>query len=220
MSTGSVTGLFRRRREDLERTRRSTFASGAYFDHVFVSEDDGPSRLLRYEAGADYDPQEPFRPEFLDHNQAYLGNAPAFAPDGTVYFPVCVIRNRSVVLMRREGASGEWKASNHCVIDSRLSSRGLLEPEAAVLRDGQILIVCRASNTSTTPGRKWRILSKDQGKTLDPVEAFTYENSEPFYSPSSIHRFIRSRRNVLLYWLANITPELCRSARLRQVCSV
>lgn len=181
--------------------------SGAYVDHVFVSEDEGPLRLLRYEPGADYNPDEPFEREFLDHNHAYCGNAPAFAPDGTVYFPVCIIRDRSVVLMRRDAASGQWRPSNPCAIASHLSSRGLLEPEAAVLQDGRILIVCRGSNTSTTPGRKWRILSQDKGQTLEPVEAFGYEDSEPFYSPSSIHRFVRSRRNGVLYWFANITPE-------------
>ncbi|MBI3987556.1 MAG: exo-alpha-sialidase [Lentisphaerae bacterium] len=177
----------------------------AWVDHVFVSEDGGPPRLLRYEDGADLSPANPFDPAYLHANKAYFGNAPAFAPDGTVYFPVAT--RAGVILFRRDQASGEWRPSNGCPISPDLSSRGLIEPEAAVLRNGRILIVCRGSNTRKTPGRKWRILSEDGGKSLGPVEEFRYDDGSPFYSPSSIHRFLRAGRNGKLYWFANITPE-------------
>jgi len=178
-------------------------------DHVFVSEDDGPPCLLRYEEGADFDPACPFNPAFLSANQAYLGNAPAFAPDGTVFFPVCLLEHErtGVILFRREAKSGAWHPSPCRSIGPDLSSRGLLEPESTVLRDGRILIVSRGSNTATTPGRKWRILSEDGGQSLGPVEEFRYDDGSPFYSPSSIHRFVRAHRNGVLYWFANITSE-------------
>lgn len=181
-----------------------TYDRKAWVDHVFVAEEDGPPRLLRYENGADYDPANPFDPAYLHANKAYFGNAPAFAPDGTVYFPVAT--PGGVILFRRDKTSGEWRPSNRCPISPTLSSRGLLEPEAAVLRDGRILIICRGSNTSTTSGRKWRILSEDGGTTLGPVEELRYDDGSRFYSPSSYHRFLRSSRNGKLYWFANITP--------------
>ncbi|MBI2441924.1 MAG: exo-alpha-sialidase [Lentisphaerae bacterium] len=187
------------------------FATGKHrcFDHVFVTENDGPMRLLRYEEGADYQPDNPFDPTYLHTNQAYFGNAPAFGANGTIYYPICLVGHGKdgVYLFRREPASGEWVPSNRCGISPELSSRGLLEPEAAVIRDGRILIVCRGSNTVKTPGRKWRILSQDGGKTLGPVEEFRYDDGEQFYSPSSIHHFIRSSRSGKLYWFANIVPE-------------
>lgn len=181
-------------------------------DHVFVSENDGPARLLRYEPGADYRPDQPFDPAFLNANVAYFGNAPAAVGDGTVLYPVCIARPEGAIgtggvcLFRRDPASGDWHASNVCPIDPAWSSRGLLEPEAAVLRDGRVMIIARGSNTSATPGRKWRIMSADGGRTLGPVEELLYDDGSRFYSPSSIHRFIRSSRTGTLYWLANIVP--------------
>jgi hypothetical protein len=174
-----------------------------------VAEDGGPEQALRYEEGAAYDPDQPFAPAFLNTNRAYFGNAPAFGADGTVYYPICIFGTAKdgVILFRREPKTGAWRASNRVAIAPELSSRGLLEPEATVLKDGRILIVCRGSNTATTPGRKWRILSDDGGKTLQPVEELRYADGERFYSPSSIHRFLRSRRNGVLYWVANIVPE-------------
>lgn len=178
-------------------------------DHVFVSEDDGPPMLLRYEDGADYDPENPFDPAYLQANRGYYGSAPTFGDDGTVYFPISGAGESQdgVVLFRRDPADGQWHPSNCRSISPELSSRGLLEPEAALLEDGRILIICRGSDTPTTPGRKWRIISEDGGRTLGPVEELRYDDGSRFYSPSSIHHFVRSRRNGLLYWLANIVPE-------------
>ena len=187
-------------------------------DHTFVVETgaDGISteKLLRYEDGPDWDPTDPFDADFCQTNRAYLGVSLAFAPDGTVYYPVvCHPRQRpshnegGVVLMRRDPATGEWSASNQVSLTPEQSSRGLLEPDAAVLADGTVLIVARGSHTDTTPGRKWVTRSRDGGRTLEPGREFTYDDGEPFYSPSSIHTFQRSTRNGKLYWLANIVPE-------------
>lgn len=39
------------------------------------------------------------------------------------------------------------------------------------------------------------------------MEELRYDDGSQFYSPSSIHRFLRAGRNGKLYWFANITPE-------------
>jgi len=184
-------------------------------DHVFVCEENGPPQLLRYEDGADFNPAAPFDPAFLNANQAYLGNSPAFAPDGTVYFPVTCEQSGTVpgqagmVLFRRDNTSGRWLASNRVQIPPEWSSRGLLEPDVAVLRDGRILVVCRGSNqyiAATMPGRKWFAVSTDGDATLGPIQELRYDDGTSFYSPSSIHRFLRSSHDGRLYWFANIVP--------------
>ena len=195
-----------------------------YNDHTFVVENSrhrisrdklSQEKLLRYEDGPEFDPQDPFHPEFAVSNRAYLGQSIAFAEDGTAFHPmVCYrtgegysIKGGGVVLMRRDPESGEWTASNQQYIDPEISSRGLLEPDVAVLEDGRLLVVCRGSNTETAAGRKWFSVSTDGGATLSPVEELRYDDGSPFYSPSSIAYFFRSTRNGKLYWMANIVPE-------------
>ena len=171
--------------------------------------------MLRYEDGPDFDPAAPFAPAFCVSNRAYPGSGMTFAPDGTAYYPFVAYRpgaeygftRGGVRLARRDPATGQWTASAPQYIAPEWSSRGLLEPDVARLRDGRLLVVCRGSDTPTTPGRKWRCLSTDDGRTLSPVEEFRYDDGSRFYSPSSIHRFFRATRNGRLYWLANIVAE-------------
>jgi hypothetical protein len=183
-------------------------------DHVFVAEDDRTEKMLRYEDGPDFSPENPFDPAFCAANRAYPGSGMAFARDGTVYYPIVSYKpgrdysfNRGGVrVMRREPATGEWIASEPQYISPEVSSRGLLEPDVALLRNGALLVVCRGSDTPETPGRKWMCMSTDGGRTLSPVEELRYDGGSRFYSPSSIHRFFRSSRNGRLYWIANIVP--------------
>ena len=185
-------------------------------DHCFVVEHhpDGSvvERLLRFEDGPDWDVDNPFEPAFAACNQAYFGNGFAFGVDGSVYLPlVCRVAEpgpgmdpAGLVLMRRDPASGDWAPSNRIHIGAEVSSRGLLEPDVAVCADGLLLIIARGSSTETTAGRKWFTVSRDGGRTLEPIAELRYDDGSRFYSPSSIHRLQRSSRNGRLYWLANI----------------
>jgi hypothetical protein len=184
-----------------------------FSDHTFMAENGGEARLLKYEDGPDYDPGQPFADQFTRTNRAYAGTGMAFAEDGAAYFPMVCYRpgaefsqNRGgVVLMRRRAKSaGEWLPSNQVFIEPERSARGLLEPDVAVLRDGRVMVINRGSHTATTAGRKWVSLSADGGKSLGPIEELRYADGTRFYSPSSIHRFVRSSRNGVLYWVANI----------------
>ena len=139
----------------------------------------------------------------------------AIPTDGTAYYPIVCYRHGAqysfnlggLCLMRRDPATGQWAASTQQYIDPELSSRGILEPDVAVLSNGNLLLVCRGSNTATAPGRKWVSVSTDGGRTLSPVEEFRYSDGSRFYSPSSFHRLFRCSKNGILYWLVNITPE-------------
>ena len=185
-----------------------------FVNHVYMLEN-GLERQLKYETGPDYNPANAFDPEFCERNKAYLGTNIAIAEDGTAYFPMVCYRHGAeyslelggVVLMRRDPKTGEWSASNQHYIEPELSSRGLLEPAVALLKNGTLLIVCRGNNTETTPGRKWCTISTDHGKSLSPIREFCYDDGTQFYSPSSIHHFIRSSKNGKLYWLANIVES-------------
>ncbi len=185
-----------------------------FHDHVFIREGDSELQCLRYEDGPEYNPEQQFDPDFAQRNRAYFGCGVKFDAEGRVFFPmVCQPDNAKrgssqggAVLMRRE-LNGEWHASNQIFISPEMSSRGLLEPDVAVLKDGRILMVCRGSNTATTAGRKWMSMSHDGGQTLEPIRELRYSDGTRFYSPSSIHRFMRSTRTGELYWFGNIIPN-------------
>jgi len=201
------------------RMKLYTYAWGThehpFNDHVFVVENDGAERLLRYEDGPEYDPDDPFEPTFCVTNRAYPGSGMAVGEDGTAYYPIVCYRpdegysfNRGGVrLMRRDPDTGDWSASAPQYVAPEVSSRGMLEPDVALLKSGDLLVVCRGSDTPATPGRKWMCVSTDCGRTLSPIEELRYDDGSRFYSPSSIHRFLRSSRNGVLYWMANIVPE-------------
>jgi hypothetical protein len=184
-------------------------------DHTFIVEDGAKEVLLKYEEGPDFDPENPFDPVFCRTNRAYAGVSMAFGKDGTAYYPIVCHRpgaeashrKGGVTLMRRDPAIGNWLASTPQFIDPERSSRGLLEPDVALLSNGHLLVVMRGSNTDSAPGRKWFTVSTDGGRALSPVEEFRYDDGSLFYSPSSIHTFIRSGRNGKLYWIANIVDQ-------------
>jgi hypothetical protein len=185
-----------------------------FHDHVFVSENGGEPQCLRYEKGPEFNNDDPFDETYAETNRAYRGQSICFNEEGMGFYPMACYRQGAgygltkggVVLMRRN-VDGLWSPSNQLYISPDISSRGLLEPDAAVLKDGRILIVCRGSNTATTAGRKWMTWSDDGGQTIAPVEEFRYADGNRFYSPSSFHRFIRSTKNGKLYWIGNICDE-------------
>ena len=179
-------------------------------------------KQLRYEAGADFDPAQPTKPEFLLKNQAYYGINIIRHSNGTLITAVAGANAPDDPKNdRRTWKLGSlcfvgtwdtgmkdyvWKAGQRVTVTEDLSSRGLLEPIVAELKDGRVLVVWRGSNTATTPGRKWFSLSSDGGLTLTPPAEWKYDDGSQFYSPSSIHQFIRHSGTGKLYWFGNITP--------------
>jgi hypothetical protein len=183
-------------------------------DHSFIKTGRDKLILLRFEDGPDYDPDDPFNRDFVMKNQSYKGQSICYDSDGNGYHPIVCrksapgnMKDGGLVLMRNKAGTDEWVPSNTVYLPPEVSSRGVLEPDAAVLTDGRILVVVRGSDTPRTPGRKWMTWSDDGGRTLRPLEEFRYNDGSRFYSPSSIHRFIRSGRNGKLYWITNIVPE-------------
>ena len=183
-----------------------------YTEHVFVSENGGPERMLRYEKGPNFDPADPFNLDFFNTNTAYYSHFPAFAPSGEVFYAAHTFghpraSHRRICLFRREPGSGEWKGSNVIGVTLEQSSVGLEEAEVVRLRDGRLCTVVRGQSTETMTGVKWCSLSTDGGKTLLPLQPLRYDDGTLVHSPCSIHRFLRSTKNGRLYWFANIMPE-------------
>jgi len=104
-----------------------------------------------------------------------------------------------------------WTAGKPVRVSRSISSRGLMEPEAAELKDGRVLVVWRTSNAgldpNEVPGRKFFSVSADGGRTLGRPKPWTYDDGIAFFSPSSFHRIIRHSVTGRLYWIGNISPS-------------
>jgi hypothetical protein len=194
------------------------------FTYYRLSRDHGhtwsKAKQLRYETGAEFDPQNPLNPAFLQRNHGYFGNNLIRLSNGTVLTAVAHAnapadpgnqsrpwRMGSLCFIGRWDAVAcdyEWAPGQRVEISPGLSARGLMEPEVAELRDGRVLVIWRGSDTPTTPGRKWYALSSDGGRTLSELGELRYDDGTRFYSPSSIHRLIRHSISGKLYWLGNL----------------
>ncbi len=149
-------------------------------------------------------------------------NIPADAPDPNprkieaFYVPVDCrsIGGVNFVGTWNAGAqSYEWRAGNVVWVPRHVSSRGLMEPAVAELGDRRVLTVWRCSNQnldrSEQPGRKRYAISTDGGLTMGEPAEWKYADGTSFYSPSSLHRFVRHSVTGRLYWVGNISPAPC-----------
>jgi hypothetical protein len=216
---------------------RQLIGGGLYRNYTYyrLSRDQGRTwslpRQLRYEPGADFDPAQPAKPEFLDPNHGYPSSNILVHSSGNLVVILGsanvagdrVNRSRpwkmgAVYLLGKWNTSArdyEWTAGHRSAIAPEISSRGLLEPALAELSGGRILAVYRGSDTAKTPGRKWYHVSGDGGKTFNAIQEWRYDDGSRFYSPSSIHRLIRHSVTKKLYWLGNLcaTPPGGNSPR-------
>ncbi|MBN2291035.1 MAG: exo-alpha-sialidase [Pirellulales bacterium] len=180
-------------------------------------------KQLCYEPAETFDPAKPLAAGFLEKNQGYFGSNIIIHSNGTLIHCLAhanapndqhnsrrAWRMGSICFIGRwDTAAGDylWEAGKPVEISPAWSSRGLMEPELAELKDGRVLVIWRGSNTKTTPGRKWFSVSTDGGRTLAPVAELRYDDGSRFYSPSSFHKMIRHSRSGKLYWVGNICPK-------------
>jgi hypothetical protein len=208
---------------------RQPHLDGRYYNTCFsrISRDLGVTwsepKLLRYEPGDDRDPQEPFKQSYLKHNQAYFGTNILRRSDGALVHGVAHAnapadpknderdwRMGSLCFIGKWDAEADdyvWSPGERVEISPDVSSRGLMEPYAAELEDGRLLVIWRGSNTAKTPGRKWFGLSSNGGLTLDGPRELKFDDGSRFYSPSSIHAMFRHSITGKLYWVGNICAE-------------
>ncbi len=113
---------------------------------------------------------------------------------------------------------------NPIIVTDEKSSRGLLEPNVILLKDGVLMVESRGSNVITEgwntrmkkgmPSYRWLSFQDGTGKFSEP-KPMAYENDEKFYSPSSISKWLRHSVNGKLYWIGNIVPEIPEGNRPR-----
>ncbi len=211
-----------------------------YRNHCFwrFSKDRGISwsklKLLQYEKGSDFDPENPLKNDFLERNSCFPGgvinrsdgsivfcgtsinipeNAPDTDPEGLYgnWWSPSHARDIGCALFKAkfdmEKGTYIWEFGNCIWMPMSVSCRGFDEGFPIELKDGRVLVVCRGSNTNVTPGRKWYSITDTDNIILQSPSDFRYDDGSTFYSPASIHGFLRHSENKKLYWVANITKE-------------
>ncbi len=212
---------------------RQVAVGGVYncFTYYRLSRDYGRTwttpKQLRYEPGEPFDPNDPLKPGFLRHNQAYPGNNVLVHSSGRLIHCVAHAnaagdpnndkrpwRMGSLAFLGRWNPAAndyDWTPGKRVEISPGHSARGLMEPEVAELKGGRVLVVWRGSNAgwdgsrATIPGCKFFSTSEDGGMTLAPPAPWKYDDGTAFYSPSSFHRMIRHGVTGKLYWIGNIS---------------
>ena len=154
-----------------------------FVDHsLMVVQKDGSGEqsieLIKYEEGADYDPEDWRNPAYTNHNRAYLGNSVDVLENGDIIFPIaadiracCRVRGLNIedvfpscpdIMTGMIVARGKFNAdrgnydltfSRPVVISDLKSSRGVSEPSVVMLASGRILAVFRGSNVSS---KNWK----------------------------------------------------------------
>ncbi len=163
---------------------RQTHHKGVYYNQLFsrCSRDNGQTwstpRQLTYEPGETFDLADPFRPGFLNNNQAYPGNNTLRHSNGTLIHvgaTVNIPKDVPVPNPKRVAVGGipadsraigslcfvgrwspgakdyDWVGGKPVWLPRHVVSRGLMEPEVAELTDGRLLVVWRGSNAGLDP---------------------------------------------------------------------
>ncbi|MEO7653659.1 MAG: sialidase family protein, partial [Bryobacteraceae bacterium] len=109
-----------------------------------------------------------------------------------------------------------WEMSDVVKGDPARVTRGMDEPTLEFLEDGRLLMILRGSNDKNPqlPSRRWMAYSSDGGRRWTKPEPWTYDDGQPFFSPSACSQLVR-HSSGRLYWFGNITPENPRGNRPR-----
>jgi hypothetical protein len=108
-----------------------------------------------------------------------------------------------------------WETSRPVKGDPRRSTRGMIEPTVAELPDGRLLCVMRGSNGGTKdpefkiPSYRWCSVSADGGYHWTKPAPWTYDDGEPFFSPSSMSQLLR-HSSGRCFWLGNLSEQNCQ----------
>ena len=195
----------------------------------------GPWKRIVHE-GAEYNDGHPLPGVWTGKNCVMLGDmacAPVNAPDGHILLPVQMTplgpdgklanpgggytyTDVAVLHGRWRGSSLSWTMSDVVRGDPRLSTRGMDEGTLGQLDDGGWILIMRGANDRhlDLPSYRWISRSSDGGRRWTAPEPWTYDDSQPFFSPSSCSQLVR-HHSGRLFWLGNITPANPRGNRPR-----
>ena len=212
-------------------------AQQTYYLRYRVSQDGGRSWLFDQpiiQTGA-YDVMHPLDGVWVGRNAIYLGDAgciplvtrkgkvlvPAqmtvVGPDAKLLNPAGGWTYTEVVVLIGTWAKNRrltWTVSERVCADPARTTRGLIEPTLAEFADGRILMVMRGSNggksdpKNALPSYKWFCVSKDGGKSWSKPAPWTYDDSEAFFSPSSMSALFK-HSSGRVFWAGNWSPTNC-----------
>jgi len=196
-----------------------------------VSRDGGRTFGRTYQViqvGAEFGPNHPLPGVWTGKNAVMIGDVtcrPLTTPDGRILLPIQLTplgadgqlfnptggytyTDAAVVSGRWRGDQLEWEMSQLIKGDPARSTRGMVEPTIAFLDDSRLLMVLRGSNDKRPeiPSYRWVAFSSDGGRRWTTPEPWTFEQGQPFFSPSACSQLLR-HSSGRLFWLGNITPE-------------
>jgi hypothetical protein len=195
----------------------------------------GPARQVIH-AGAEFHASHPLPGVWTGKNCAMLGDmtcVPVAAGGGRIVLPIQIsplgadgklynptggytYTDGAVLHGSWRGDSLEWEMSELVRGDPARSTRGMVEPTIEFLDDGRVLMVLRGSNDRRPelPGHRWVSTSSDGGHRWTMPQPWTYDDGQPFFSPSACSQLLR-HSSGRLFWLGNITPDNPRGNRPR-----
>lgn len=181
--------------------------------------------------GAEFSAEHPLPGVTFGKNCVMFGDLtdrPVIRPDGVILVPVqsspvgpsghyepgeSYSFTDCLVLMARWRPDGRlaWTASERIRGEVSRSSRGWIEPTLAFQADGSLLMLMRGSNDRHVEmgGHRWASRSRDGGQTWSSPRAWTYDDGQAFFSPSSCSQLIPCADGRLL-WMGNICPHNTR----------
>lgn len=203
------------------------------YNHALVrtSTDDGHTfggtQTLKYEDGADFDPKDVLKSDYLENNTGYPGQSILRLSTGNLLIPVTNSKIPADVddepsprarwpskgtigslcysgRWDKHGQKYTWTAGKPVWLPRSIAFNGLLEADVAELTDGRVLIVWRITKTKGGAAHKWFSVSGDGGMTFSEPQIFGYTDGTKFFSTSTFHRLFRSQKTGRLYWIGNI----------------
>ena len=210
-------------------------AMNTYYLRYKVSADAGKSWLFDEPIvqEGNFTPQHPVPGVYVGRNAIAMGDRgciPIITRAGTILFPTqASILGPGTKLQNPGGGPtytdvivlrGKWQKDGHILWtgstrvqgDPAATTRGIIEPTLAQLKDGRILMVMRGSNGGTLdkefklPGYKWFSYSDDDGVTWSKPAPWKYDDGTSFYSPSSMSALFH-HSSGRVFWVGNITPD-------------
>lgn len=135
-------------------------------------------------------------------------------PDGKLWNPTGALTYTDALVLIGTWTNHHritWKASQRVAGDPERSTRGMIEPTLAEFPDGRILMVLRGSNAGKNqlPSYKWFSVSRDGGETWSRPEPWTYDDGQPFFSPSAMSTLFR-HSSGRYFWIGNLTTTNCQ----------
>jgi hypothetical protein len=186
--------------------------------------------------GGEFNARHPLPGVYTGKNMVMLGDVgsvPIAWNDGSILLPAIVTTLDSagkiynptggytytdaIVLHGRwQGKQLTWRSSEVVKGDPARCTRGMDEPTLGTLADGRLMMVMRGSNdrNPALPAYKWVSFSSDGGFRWTAPEPWTYQNGDPFFSPSACSQLLL-HSNGKLYWLGHISATNARGNRPR-----